>query len=490
MAQPQHGYKPVVFGQLDAFDPESDNVVAYLERVDLFFTANDIGPDKQVSVFLTVVGSRNYALIKSLTAPTLPQEKSYEDLKAVLLAHFRPKPLLIAERFRFYQRNQAAGESVHDFLADLRRLAITCEFEHFLDQALRDRFVCGLRAEGMQKRLLTEPDLNITRALELARSIEAAASETKGFKDPSSIAGTSGKVLNIGGAAAAVVSSGQKSGLSGGSSCHRCGRHDHEGRTCKYRQAKCRLCGKIGHISPVCRRGSTKKTPDYRSGKKSWKTNVVNKDLRVANTDGELAMHALTIGKPSVKPIRVDLEVSDRKLTLDVDTGAAVSILSEKIFQQSFSGVKLKPSSILLKTYTGERMKVLGTLGVKVCYLSQGPFDLELVVVSGDGPCLMGRDWLRVIHLDWSSIAVVSQGASTRAVQAVLDNFQDVFTSGLGTIYPFKATLFVVKDAKPRFHRAQPVPFALKSRVEEALDQLEADSVLEKLLTVIGQHRL
>ena len=123
----------------------------------------------------------------------------------------------------------------------------------------------------------------------------------------------------------------------------------------------------------------------------------------------------------------------------------------------------------------------MGTLAVKVCYLSQGPFDLELVVVSGDGPCLMGRDWLQVIHLDWSSIAVVSQGASTRAVQAVLDNFQDVFTGGLGTIYPFKATLFVVKDAKPRFHRVRPVPFALKSRVEEALDQLEADGVLEKV---------
>ena len=171
--------------------------MAYLERVDLFFTANDIGPDKQVSVFITVVGSRNYTLIKSITTPTLPQEKSYEDLKAVLLAHFRPKPPLIAERFHFYQCNQAAGESVHDFLADLRRLAITCEFEDFLDQGLRDRFVSGLRAEGKQKRLLTEPDLNIARALELARSIEAAASETKRFKDPSSIACTSGKVLNV-----------------------------------------------------------------------------------------------------------------------------------------------------------------------------------------------------------------------------------------------------------------------------------------------------
>ena len=102
--------------------------IAYLERVDLFFTANNIGPEKQVTVFLTVVGSRKYALIKSLTAPTLPQEKSCEDLKAVLLAHFRPKPLLIGERFHFYQCNQAVDKSVHDFLADLRRLAIICEF--------------------------------------------------------------------------------------------------------------------------------------------------------------------------------------------------------------------------------------------------------------------------------------------------------------------------------------------------------------------------
>ena len=63
-------------------------------------------------------------------------------------------------------------------------------------------------------------------------------------------------------------------------------------------------------------------------------------------------MHALTIGKPSVKPIQVDLEVSGRTLTLDVDTGAAVSILSEKIVQQLLSsGVKIKPSSLLLKTY-------------------------------------------------------------------------------------------------------------------------------------------
>lgn len=58
---------------------------------------------------------------------------------------------------------------------------------------------------------------------------------------------------------------------------------------------------------------------------------MVTEDLKVADTDGELAMHVLTISKPSVKPIQVDLKVSGRKLTLDIDTEAAVSVLLEKI---------------------------------------------------------------------------------------------------------------------------------------------------------------
>ena len=86
-------------------------------------------------------------------------------------------------------------------------------------------------------------------------------------------------------------------------------------------------------------------------------------------------------------------------------------------------------------------MQILGTLTVKVCYLSEGPFDLELVVVSGDGPGLMDRDWLRVICLDWLSIAVVLQGASTSAVRAVLDNYRDVFAKGLDCVETMKSLL-------------------------------------------------
>lgn len=79
---------------------------------------------------------------------------------------------------------------------------------------------------------------------------------------------------------------------------------------------------------------------------------------------------AITYKQALFKTIQVDLEVSCRKVTLDVDTGSAVSVLLEKIIWQFFSGVKPKPSSLLRITITVERMHILGTLAVKVCYMS------------------------------------------------------------------------------------------------------------------------
>ena len=48
-------------------------------------------------------------------------------------------------------RNQAPGEPVADYMAELRHLAMHCKFEAYLEEALRDRLVCGLRSEGVQK---------------------------------------------------------------------------------------------------------------------------------------------------------------------------------------------------------------------------------------------------------------------------------------------------------------------------------------------------
>jgi len=161
------------FGKIDVFQPEAEEFSAYLERVELYFEANGIKEDKQVPVFLSLLGAKTYSLLRTLATSESPRNKNFKAVAELLKEHFEPKPL-IAERFTFHRRNQHREESIMQYLAELRKLATHCQFKDHLDEALRDRFVCGLNSETIQKWLLTEDKLDLKRALELAQGMKAA----------------------------------------------------------------------------------------------------------------------------------------------------------------------------------------------------------------------------------------------------------------------------------------------------------------------------
>ena len=453
-----------MYGQLNAFEPTEENISTYLERVSLFFDANGVPADKKVSTLLTVIGPGNYGIIRSLVAPALPKEKSYDQLVAVLVNHFQPKPLVIAERYRFYQRCQAPGETVQDFVADLRRLAITCDFGEFLDQALRDRFVCGLKSEQIQKVLLAEDGLTIDRALELAQAKEAAARDAKNFKGSTA-------------PAVAVVhqlpsSDRGPSRGAGGKPCYRCARNGHAPKDCKFRQASCHKCGGVGHIAPACKSKRRANAKGNVCG-----TKYVESAELSEKPEENLVTFALSVADKSSDSIHIDLLIAGKPLTMELDTGAAVSLISEKAFREMFPKRKLHKSKQVLRTYTAELLSIAGEVTVEVQYGQQSE-KLPLVVVKGSGPALFGRNWLQRIKLNWKAIAAVSR---SKTLGDVLDKYKDVFKEELGTIHPFTVELSVVPDAKPKFCRARPVPFALRPAVEEELDRLESQGVLEKV---------
>ena len=173
-----------IIGSIGEFIPENETITSYLERVQLFMDANSVKREKEVPVLLSVIGGKIYTLLRNLVAPDEPKSKSFTELTEVLKSHFEPKPNTIAERFHFYRRVQQPGESVADFVAQLKSLATHCVFEGHLDQALRDRLVCGLRNQGMQKRLLSETDLNFQKAIEIAKGMESAEKSTQQLKGP------------------------------------------------------------------------------------------------------------------------------------------------------------------------------------------------------------------------------------------------------------------------------------------------------------------
>ena len=119
-----------------------------------------------------MIGADAYGVLRNLLAPQRPKDKFFDELKEVLTGHCSPKPILIAERFKFHRRNQLESESVAQFV-----VALKCEFGAFLEEALRDRFVCGLKNIHIQKKLLAERELTFKKAFETAQSIELANKE-------------------------------------------------------------------------------------------------------------------------------------------------------------------------------------------------------------------------------------------------------------------------------------------------------------------------
>ena len=149
---------------------------------------------------------------------------------------------------------------------------------------------------------------------------------------------------------------------------------------------------------------------------------------------------------------------------MEVDTGATLSIISKSTYERLWPTKRLAPvlkySNAMLKTYTGEHIKVLGSIDVNVTYKNQKK-QLPLLVVSGDGPSLFGRNWLQQIKLDWSGLHAVSAVSPKSLWQGVIDRHPDVFRDELGKVQGTSAKFYLKPGVKPKFLRARPVPYAL-----------------------------
>ena len=148
------------FGKIDEFT-DSDNWTQYIERLNYYFQANDITDGtKKRNILLTVCGSKIYGLIRNLLSPAKPDTKSYDQISKLVEKHLNPKPSAVVRRFRFYNKMRGNGQSVADFVAELRQLSEDCEFGDTLETMLRDRLVCGIADTQIQKRLLQEKELD------------------------------------------------------------------------------------------------------------------------------------------------------------------------------------------------------------------------------------------------------------------------------------------------------------------------------------------
>lgn len=104
---------------------------------------------------LTKVSTEAYTLIRDLCNPIKPKSKPYAELVKLVQEHLCPKPSEAIERCKFNLARQDPTETVAEFSARLKKIAINCNFEN-LQTSLRDQLICGIKNRESKVELFKE----------------------------------------------------------------------------------------------------------------------------------------------------------------------------------------------------------------------------------------------------------------------------------------------------------------------------------------------
>ncbi len=343
--------------------------------------------------------------------------------------------------------------------------------------------MCGLFAVGAQKKLLGKKDLTFSTAVDIATAYETVELEAQDMKKSKEDHEVKDRIKEE-----PILAVSQ----SLPQQCFCCGKSGHRAGSCRFRSYQCYNCRKRGHLAVVCKskgsgREGSRSNFQKRSSQRAQYIETRTPSPQGGDDDEETEEFGLyrihSMRGNHTPPLIVELNLNGTPLKMEVDTGAAVSIISQETWSRVFPRTPMEKADIRLQTYSSEQLQTIGKARVQVTYNNQEE-KLVLYVVKGVGPSLLGRSWLSHLRLDWSQIAkvlAVTRDNVCPTLGHLLEKYQDVFSDKVKVIKGFQAKLQLKEGAPPRYHRPRPVPFAMIEAVGRELDGLEAAGIVERV---------
>ncbi len=270
-------------------------------------------------------------------------------------------------------------------------------------------FFCARLSQNTQRKLLAEIDLTFVKAVEWNGMPQAMEMAEKNAGEIKPVAVTSAASSNMHKIARSKPQQANAQGFanqrSTGASaskpqesrrCFRC-LGNHNPNKCHFKNAKCYECNQYGHIGKACalRKGEERQP---KSAGAKYVAETDDQDMGIFSVH-----HSKIWAKPDTQDEwMVKLSIDGHDIQMEIDTGAKRFVMSYDMYRKYFSHIQLRVTPDL-KTYTQEDIPIAGEIDVPVSYGSQS-VTLSLVIAKGPWPTLMGRDWLRRIHLDWPEI--------------------------------------------------------------------------------------
>lgn len=479
-------------GHIQEFVPAESDWSVYKRRLQNYFSANEIkNEDRKRAILLSLLNEDAYKLIFNMCLPAEPENKTYSDIVKLMDNHFKPVVSVFACREKFFEARKMPQESPKEFAARLRSLVSVCQFDgsEEIEKALVNRFIIGYELGSVKDRLYEETkSVTFEKIVEIASSKTAvqpyshsdrivikrepeilyAKSQSRGSTQvhhsshPSTSRGTGGGARYI---------RGSPPGPSASVKCSVCGRKNHTGDKCSYRECFCHVCNKKGHLAPMCPNGKqVNKTNAYRVDKKN--KSIRNNSHNFLETD-DYALYNLDC---TISPVLINLMIENVPYTFNLDTGASYSVISEDFYITNFKYKTCMPTDKVFNLYNGDKIVPLGYISCQVTYENK-TCNLCLFIIKNGGPPLLGRDFFNLFNLSITNINYIEL---PRDLYFIFSKYKYLFSPGLGTFTKGDISI-KLKSGKvePKFFRARPLPFAIKEKVEKELDRLHKLGVIE-----------
>ena len=230
-------------------------------------TESDQKSDKiKTSILLSTIGQKGREIYETFTFADEEDKLKLEPVLQKFLEYCTPRKNVTMARYKFFTFRQLEGQTFSDFITELKRRSIDCEFGDLATTLIRDLIVCGVRDNSLRERLLRDSELTLTKAISAGQAAEETKVHSKeiteGLEATSSkhmdkIDKEKMKMKNDGHRGR---DAGQKSSSKNThkqkerhqiSNCKFCG-GSHTRGDCPAYGKKCRKCKKENHFAAVC----------------------------------------------------------------------------------------------------------------------------------------------------------------------------------------------------------------------------------------------
>ncbi|KAK7114087.1 hypothetical protein V1264_000209 [Littorina saxatilis] len=424
----------------------------------------------QCAVFLATIGEDAMDIFDGLH---FEEEGHRQDL-AVVLKKFEDFCVGEAheayESYKFHSRKQEQGETIEAYIACLRQLAKSCNFEAQTDRMIRDQIVVGVREDKLREKLLERKKLSLSDCLEIGRAHETSQQQMQsmsgadsaqvqrlqgGRRFPKKDKGQQGQSRSH-----QPYQSNSSKPQSNGNKCDRCGKSPkHNRKDCPAREAECRVCSKRGHYAVVCR--------------------SKNSVRQVEEDDDDVILGSITSNETAtVNSLKEDLwhadiEVNGQRVKFRVDTGADVSVVPERYFRKDSTAVSKTSKKLFGPGQT--KINVVGqftaTLSTKKTNTVQ-----DMYVIENLKEPLLGRPAIEALQLLERINTVETPKTSIK------DDFPKLF-EGLGKLgHTYKIAM--KENAIPYAVSApRRIPLPMQQKVKNKLKRLEELDVIRPVTT-------